>query len=149
MLPNPMVPFYFNCLLLIPLTGRVPVPGLWEWLNTTFRSGEIGSSLLAASIHSLEEEDAACPLSPHGGCAREHSDKQGQWEAGFVVSRGWGTSCSHRRMWLACWRTSDIVHTNDGDCVHAAFLTLLSTNPGFVLHSLVMSSRNPFRVFES
>lgn len=126
----------------------VPVLGLGGWLDTTFRAGWVRLAAVCYPISSQPwEEDAAHPISPHNSCAREHSDKQGQWEAGFIVSRGWGTSGPHRRMWLACWRISDIVHTNNGDCVHVAFLTVLSMDPGFALHCLAMSSENPSLAF--
>lgn len=53
---------------------------------TLDRADEIDSSLLVPYIHSLGE-GTTYPAEPHRDCKEK---QQALWEAGFVVTRGWG-----------------------------------------------------------
>lgn len=54
--------------------------------NTQSGIIEMDSSLFVTYTHSLGEEDTACPIGPHRD-DRSILNKQGLWEAGFIVKR--------------------------------------------------------------
>lgn len=56
-------------------------------------------------VHSQPGEGGHCSMQGHCGAAlRNRVNKQRLWEAGSVVTRGWGASPG--RMWWACWNPS-------------------------------------------
>lgn len=77
---------------------------------------------LVTDTHSLGAKDIAQRHTRVAlGC---RVNKQGLWEAGFVVSRGWSAPGYHRRMWLAClsyyvsWqRTSSLLRIKQEMCL--------------------------------
>lgn len=81
----------FTCLLFIALMRERFVPEGYE--NTTWHlmlSSWDWQQFISHIYTQPGEEDITCHAGTLGGCTCDQSEPAGLWEAGFVLSRGWG-----------------------------------------------------------